>query len=62
MDAIALILFGCGVLAPVLFRAIWSLLQRQSRRLPGSFDFGAYKSREITARGVFDKTKWHWDP
>ncbi|WP_170300315.1 hypothetical protein [Solidesulfovibrio aerotolerans] len=27
-------------------------------RLPGDFNFDAYKTREIVQRGVFDKTKW----
>ena len=28
------------------------------KRLPGDFNFDAYKTREIVQRGVFDKTKW----
>ena len=27
-------------------------------RLPGDFNFDAYKTWEIVQRGVFDKTKW----
>jgi hypothetical protein len=47
------------VLALLVVRAVRGVRQNQSRHLPKAFDFDTYKSREITARGVFDKTKWH---
>lgn len=25
----------------------------------GQFDFGRYKARELSQRGLFDKTRWH---
>lgn len=49
----------CLVSAALL--AVAGLLWRAApgrARLPGDFDFDAYKTREIVQRGVFDKTKW----
>jgi hypothetical protein len=58
MDGAYVFLILCGLFVLLLFRAVRSLRQGQLRHLPKSFDFDTYKSREITRRGVFDKTKW----
>ena len=43
----------------LIARGLASSRHLRHRRLPGSFDFDHYKAREITQRGVFDKTQWH---
>ena len=55
MNALWRLLVGVArFVAAVLGRgAPWS-----RQRLPGDFNFDAYKTREIVQRGVFDKTKW----
>jgi len=47
------------VLGLVAVQAIRINRRARRTRLPDHFDFDHYKSREITQRGVFDKTKWH---
>ncbi|MGD9610799.1 MAG: hypothetical protein AB7U59_15445 [Desulfovibrionaceae bacterium] len=47
------------IAAILLARGLASSRHLRHRRLPGSFDFDHYKAREITQRGVFDKTQWH---
>jgi len=46
------------VLALVSAQAVRHSRRARRSRLPDRFDFDLYKSREITQRGVFDKTKW----
>jgi hypothetical protein len=58
MDGVFVFLLIFGGVALLLFRAVRSLRRGQLRHLPKSFDFDEFKAREITARGVFDKTKW----
>ena len=45
----------CAV-APIL---LGKALGASRKRLPRDFDFDQYKSRELTLRGLFDKTKWN---
>jgi hypothetical protein len=47
------------LLCLLLVPALGVCRRQRHRRLPGSFDFDRYKAREITQRGVFDKTQWH---
>lgn len=47
------------LLIVLLARALGANRRQRHWRLPGSFDFDRYKAREITQRGVFDKTQWH---
>ncbi|BAH74482.1 hypothetical protein DMR_09910 [Solidesulfovibrio magneticus RS-1] len=32
--------------------------EHKKRSVPGFFSFDQYKERELSQRGVFDKTKW----
>ena len=32
--------------------------ERKDIRIPGRFDFADFKDRELSKRGVFDRTKW----
>jgi hypothetical protein len=59
MSVSTLIWLLAFVLAILIARALGASLGHRQRRLPGNFDFDRYKAREITQRGVFDKTKWH---
>lgn len=47
------------VLLLLVVRALGANRRHRHHHLPDNFDFDSYKSREITQRGVFDKTKWH---
>ena len=47
------------LLLVLLVRALGANRRHRHHYLPGNFDFDRYKAREITQRGVFDKTKWH---
>ncbi|MHC1789281.1 hypothetical protein [Solidesulfovibrio sp.] len=55
MNALWLILAG---LALVVIVSLSRRVRPSPKRLPGDFNFDAYKTREIVQRGVFDKTKW----
>lgn len=46
------------ILCLITVQAVRSSRRAKRDRLPDRFDFDLYKSREITQRGVFDKTKW----
>lgn len=58
MNAAVLIWLAPLVLVVVLARALGADRRRRHDHLSGRFDFNHYKAREITQRGVFDKTKW----
>ncbi len=58
LSVLGWVLLGIVAVAVMLFRSVRTLRQSLSRQMPRSFDFDAYKSREINVRGVFDKTKW----
>lgn len=55
MNALWLIIAG---LALLVVASLSRRVRPDTKRLPGDFDFDAYKTREIVQRGVFDKTKW----
>jgi hypothetical protein len=45
---------GIAVLALV----VWKAKSRKSGPVPGHFDFGRHKARELSKRGLFNHTKW----
>jgi len=48
-----------GVMAlDVLGVVFFGVKSRDDRSVPGRFDFNGYKERELSQRGLFDKTKW----
>lgn len=55
MNSLWWIIAGLALVVVGSFR--WRV-RPDRERLPGDFDFDAYKTREIVQRGVFDKTKW----
>jgi hypothetical protein len=57
MGWIAGIVVGVVALA-VLGAVFFGGKSRDDRPVPGRFDFDGYKERELSQRGLFDKTKW----
>jgi len=57
MEWITGIIIGVVALA-VLGVVFFSGKSRDDRPVPGRFDFDGYKERELSQRGLFDKTKW----
>jgi len=51
------IIVGVVTLA-VLGVIFFGVKSRDDRPVPGRFDFDGYKERELSQRGLFDKTKW----
>ena len=47
-----------ALLAGVLLPFCLGRLLNPPTDLPSDFDFDHYKARELTLRGLFDKTKW----
>ena len=57
MGWIAGIVVGVVALA-VLGGVLFGVKSRDDKPVPGRFDFDGYKERELSQRGLFDKTKW----
>jgi len=48
-----------GVVALIVLGAVLlGVKSGNDRPIPGRFDFDGYKERELSQRGLFDKTKW----
>jgi hypothetical protein len=45
-----------GIFISALF--VWKTKAQRGGPVPGPFDFGRHKARELSQRGLFDKTRW----
>jgi hypothetical protein len=47
-----------GIIVVILGLLLGKKQSHKKRSVPGFFSFDQYKERELSQRGVFDKTKW----
>ena len=47
-----------GIIVAILGLFLGKKKGHKKRSVPGFFSFDQYKERELSQRGVFDKTKW----
>ena len=47
-----------GLIVAMLGLLLGKKKGQKKRSVPGFFSFDQYKERELSQRGVFDKTKW----
>ena len=47
-----------GIIVAMLGLFLGNKKGHKKRSVPGFFSFDQYKERELSQRGVFDKTKW----